>query len=636
MEAAKREGGAKVVANKQAWREKSVQERLEHALIKGITEFIEDDTEECRQLFDRPLHVIEGPLMKGMNIVGDLFGSGKMFLPQVIKSARVMKKAVAYLIPFMEEEKRLALEEAGMDPDTDDDSRFAGKVLLATVKGDVHDIGKNIVGVVLGCNNYKVIDMGVMVPYQDIIKRAKAENVDVVGLSGLITPSLDEMITVAKEMRKSGMTLPLLIGGATTSRMHTAVKVAPQYSTMEHPVIHVLDASRSVVVVQHLLDQTGERGEYVEDIMDLYEEMREEHYASLEERHYISLEKARERRLRIDWAARDEAPVVPAKPGITVTNEDTVESVIPFIDWNPFFQTWELRGKYPNRGYPKIFKDEDVGPEAKKLFDDAQSMLRQIVDGNWLTLHGVSGIFPANAVGDDVEVYEDEAKRAAGEKKVTFCMLRQQAEKETDEPYVAMSDFIAPKDSGVRDYLGAFAVGVFGAESKIKEFEAENDDYQKILIQALSDRLAEAYAEMLHARIRREIWGYSPDEGEALSQEDLLKVKYEGIRPAPGYPSQPDHTEKRTMWDLLDVEKHTGIQLTDGLAMWPASAVSALVFANKESYYFAVGKVGKDQVEDYAQRKGFTMDEAEQWLSPILNYEREAADEGVSSGAGAS
>jgi len=565
----------------------------------------------------RPLEVIEGPLMNGMNVVGDLFGAGKMFLPQVIKSARVMKKAVAYLLPFMEAEKAAKLAAAGItEVPEDDDSMYAGKVLMATVKGDVHDIGKNIVGVVLGCNNYKVYDIGVMCQCETILAKAKEFKVDVIGLSGLITPSLDEMVFVAKEMAKTGMTQPLMIGGATTSKMHTAVKISPQYSTPEHPVIHVLDASRSVTVVQALLSDTQKR-EYVEDLMEEYEELREEHYASLEERVYLSFEKAKEKGFTIDFVTR---PPVKAPPrvGVQVVNSYELESVVPFIDWNPFFQTWELRGRYPNRGFPKIFNDENVGAEAKKLYDDAQAMLADIIANKRLNLVGVTGIFPAARVGEDVELYEDSARQTPLAK---FCMLRQQAEKETQEPYLSMADFIAPKEMNVEDHLGMFAVACMGAEQEASRFEAQMDDYNKIMVQALADRLVEAFAEALHRDIRINLWGYSPDE--VLPTEELHKIHYQGIRPAPGYPSQPDHTEKLTMWKLLKAEELCGIRLSESLSMLPASSVSALVFAHEDSQYFAVGKIGKDQVEDYASRKGYTVADMEKWLSPILNYDRD-------------
>ena len=661
-------GGAAPVKAGLEWRDKSVTERLTYSLVKGIPDFIEVDTEEMRAVSERPLAVIEGPLMAGMSVVGDLFGSGKMFLPQVIKSARVLKKAVAYLIPFMEEEKKQKRALLGKDAAADDDSMYAGKVLLATVKGDVHDIGKNIVGVVLGCNNYKVIDIGVMVPCDVILRRAIEENVDVIGLSGLITPSLDEMVFVAREMAKLGMKMPLLIGGATTSRMHTAVKIAPQYSSALHPVIHVLDASRSVVVVSSLLDADKERREgYSQEVLDLYEEMREEHYAGLEERKYVTLQQARQKSLRVDWFGKGQSaaasaaasaggsnaaaaaaapaagagaaagaaavaaapssaasPAVPWTPrmlGVTPVTASIAE-LIPFIDWNPFFQTWELRGKYPNRAYPKIFDDADVGAEAKKLYDDAQAMLAEIVAGGWLPARGVVGIFPASAVGDDIELSAPEADdaRAAAAPLGRFCTLRQQAEKETSEPFLALADYVAPKESGVRDYVGAFAVGIHGSEAQVAKFEAEHDDFKKIMLQALADRLAEAYAESLHARMRREMWGYAPDE--ALDAAEMLKVKYQGIRPAPGYPSQPDHTEKRTMWRLLDAERHSGIRLTDSLAMLPAPSVSALCFAAPEASYFALGKVAKDQVESYAERKAMPLEEVEKWLAPCLGYER--------------
>ena len=628
-EEAKKGGSSNAASNKGLeWREKPVRERLTYSLVKGIPDFIDEDTEECRKEMQAPLSVIEGPLMSGMNVVGDLFGSGKMFLPQVIKSARVMKKAVAYLIPFMEEEKKAKLAKLGKDPHADDDSMYAGKILLATVKGDVHDIGKNIVGVVLGCNNYKVIDIGVMVPCDIILQRAREEKADIIGLSGLITPSLDEMVFVAKEMAKTGMKQPLLIGGATTSKMHTAVKISPQFSSIDHPVIHVLDASRSVVVVSNLLDANKSRREdYVQDILDTYAEMREEHYAGLEERKYLTLEKARERALRVDWYAKAEqspikgsVPWVPKQMGVTPVTVP-IANLIPYIDWNPFFQTWELRGKYPNRGYPKIFDDATVGAEAKRLFDDAQLMLQQIINENWLEAKGVVGIFPANSVGDDIEIYDPSQDTNRDKPIETYCTLRQQAEKETDDPFLALSDFVAPKSSGIRDYVGSFAVSIFGAEKYVEKFVAEHDDFKKILLQALADRLAEAYAEYLHAQMRREIWGYAPNE--SLDTAELLKVKYSGIRPAPGYPSQPDHTEKQTMWRLMKVKEHTGIDLTESLAMWPASSVSALVFASPESQYFAIGKITKDQIVDYAQRKKMTVEQTEKWLSPNLAYDRE-------------
>ena len=601
-----------------AWREKTVEERLKYALIKGDPTYITEDTEEARAKLPYPLAVIEGPLMGGMNVVGDLFGSGKMFLPQVIKSARVMKKAVAYLLPFMEAEKeanrKLALEQGIVSSESDDSS--AGKILLATVKGDVHDIGKNIVGVVLGCNNYKIFDIGVMCTCNDILDKAEELDVDIIGLSGLITPSLDEMVFVAQEMKKRGMKQPLLIGGATTSRMHTAVKVAPQYESIDHPVIHVLDASRSVVVAGSLLEKNmDKRDDYVEDILDLYTEMREDYYAGLEERNLVTFDAAISDRLKIDWASSP-PPASPKQLGVQTEVNFPLEDVVPFIDWNPFFQTWELRGRYPNRGYPKIFNDERVGEEAKKLFADAQAMLKEIVASKSLECRSVTGIFPANTVNtEDVEVYSDESRTESTGK---LCMLRQQLEKENSDPYLSLADFVAPKDTGLKDYIGMFAVGVFGAEKLVERYESEHDDYQKIMAQALADRIAEAFAEVLHKKIRTEIWGHSAEE--KLTTEEMLKIKYQGIRPAPGYPSQPDHTEKLTMWKLLDVEKNIGIKLSDGLAMMPASSVSALVFAHPQAEYFAVGHVNQDQISSYAERKGESLEYVEKWMAPILNY----------------
>lgn len=626
--------GTTAVKSGMEWRSKQVNERLTYSLVKGIPDFIEEDTEEARQLAERPLHVIEGPLMAGMSVVGDLFGAGKMFLPQVIKSARVMKKAVAYLIPFMEEEKKNMARDAFGRSDIveDDDSQYAGKIVLATVKGDVHDIGKNIVGVVLACNNYKVIDLGVMVSAEDIIQKAIDTNADVIGLSGLITPSLDEMVHVAKEMSRRGMKIPLLIGGATTSRMHTAVKISPMYATLEHPVIHVLDASRSVVVVSSLLDADKEqRDEYVQDTLDLYEEMREEHYSGLEDRKYFSLKEAREKKLALDWDKHKQeaqslempsndgvvaVPWAPKTQGVFPVTA-SISELIPYIDWNPFFSTWELRGKYPNRGYPKIFDDSDVGPEARRLFDDAQVMLKEIQEGNWLQAKGVYAIFPANSVGDDVEVYDPNFIGSNGTPIAKWRMLRQQAETDGDAHCRALSDFIAPKGSGLQDYIGALVVGIHGCDVQVKKFEAEYDDFKKIMIQALGDRLVEAFAELLHERIRKSLWGYSD---EHFTPEELLKQKYKGIRPAPGYPSQPDHTEKRTLWELLKVKQNCGVDLTDSLAMWPASAVSALIFATPESEYFAVGKIAQDQIVDYAARKSMSVEEVEKWLAPSLAY----------------
>jgi 5-methyltetrahydrofolate--homocysteine methyltransferase len=619
-EALKNGAGAAEV-KQTSWRDLDVTKRLEHALINGISQYVDKDVEEARQKAEKPLHIIEGPLMDGMNIIGDLFGAGKMFLPQVIKSARVMKKAVAYLIPFMEQEKRDKMIAEGKDPDEfdeNDDSNFAGKVLMATVKGDVHDIGKNIVAVVLGCNNYKVYDIGVMCSCEMILEKAKEYNVDVIGLSGLITPSLDEMVVVAKEMSKGGFKQPLLIGGATTSKMHTAVKVSPNYFTLEHPVIHVLDASRSVTVVSSLLGENKE--DYVTDIMEEYDEMREDYYAGLEDRYFLTYDQAKEQKLVIDF---DDAPVAPTpnKIGVTVIDNVSLEDVVPYMDWNPFFQTWELRGRYPNRGYPKIFNDEAVGAEAKKLFDDAQKLMKEIIANKSMNLKGVVGLFPANRSedGEDVIVYASEEDREAGKPLDKFCMLRQQAEKESDDPYLSQADFIAP--AGYKDHMGMFAVSCFGCDALVEKYESEHDDYNKIMSQALADRFVEAFAEYLHRVIRTDMWGYAKDE--CLSEEDLLKIKYDGIRPAPGYPSQPDHTEKTTMWNVIKAKELAGIELSESLSMMPAASVSALVFAHPDSQYFAVGQVGKDQVESYAQRKEMELPLCERWLSPILNYERD-------------
>ncbi|MGE5440828.1 MAG: methionine synthase [Bacteroidota bacterium] len=578
----------------EAWRESPVEERLKHALIKGIVDYIEQDTEEARKKFTSPLEVIEGPLMAGMNVVGDLFGSGKMFLPQVVKSARVMKKSVAYLIPYIEAEK-------AKNPG----SRAAGKVLMATVKGDVHDIGKNIVGVVLGCNNYEIIDMGVMVPTAKILEAAIAEKADIIGLSGLITPSLDEMTEVAKEMQRQKMKLPLLIGGATTSRIHTAVKIAPNYSGA---VIHVLDASRSVPVVNSLLNPEA-CGSYVEKVKKEYELLREDHQKRQEAKNYISIGEARENRLKSDW---QKIPVrKPKYPGITVLEDYSIRELRNYIDWTPFFSVWELKGKYP-----AIFDNPDYGAEAKKLFEDANNLLDKIVERNLLKAQGVFGIFPANSLGDDIEVYSDESRSGV---LAVFHTLRQQGLKTGSYPNLALSDYIAPKDSGIKDYIGSFAVtaGV-GIESIIEKFQHEHDDYSIILVKALADRLAEAFAEHLHELVRKKYWGYA--SGEALSNEDLIKEKYTGIRPAPGYPAQPDHTEKRTLFDLLQAEASTSIRLTENMAMYPAASVSGLYFAHPGAKYFNVGKISRDQVLDYHKRKGMSLQETEKWLSPILNY----------------
>lgn len=583
-------GSVKKEAVVEEWRSLSVVERLSHALVKGIDQFIESDTEEARHMFDHPLKVIEGPLMAGMSVVGDLFGSGKMFLPQVIKSARVMKRAVAHLLPFLEEIKRKNLREKGFDESAELNS---GVVVMATVKGDVHDIGKNIVGVVLGCNNYKVIDLGVMVPCNVILETAIANNADVIGLSGLITPSLTEMVNVAKEMERLGMKIPLLIGGATTSRIHTAIKIAPQYS---QPVIHVLDASKSVVVVSSLLDSdANRRQDYIDDIKDLYQEEREEYLSKLTERKFVSLSEARSKKLKLDFTT-----VPPTKPTFLGTKTFTnfpLEKLIPYIDWNPFFQVWQLRGKYPNRNYPKLFDDPDVGAEAKKVFEEGQVLLKKIVEQNLIEARGIIGFYPCNSRGDDIVVFTDETRT---EVKCTFYGMRQQSESE--KPYSCLGDLIAP-EGVVADYIGLFACSAgFGADSLEKEYEKTLDDYNSIMTKALADRLAEAFAEYLHAEVRKVHWGYSPDED--LTAQQLHKIKYRGIRPAPGYPSQPDHLEKRTMWDLMQIKEQTGMVLTDHLAMFPAASVSGLYFAHPDASYFAVGKITKEQLDDYGARKG--------------------------------
>jgi len=606
-------GGTKAAAVVDEWRSLDVQGRLSHSLVKGIDKWVVEDTAEARlntTLYPRPLNVIEGPLMSGMSVVGDLFGAGKMFLPQVIKSARVMKKAVAYLIPFMEEERQAQMLLTGASEN--DNDRFAGTVVLATVKGDVHDIGKNIVGVVLGCNNFRVIDMGVMVPCDRILEMCINEKADILGLSGLITPSLDEMIHVSKEMERVGMKIPLLIGGATTSKQHTAVKIAPRYT---EPAIHVLDASRSVVVCSSLLDQNG-KAAYVEDIDDEYEEVREDHYDNLRDKKYFTLEKARTLKMKVDWIGDSYRPVQPTFIGTKVFKDYDLASIIDYIDWKPFFDVWQLRGKYPNSRYPNIFKDETVGKEAKKLFDDANVMLQDIIKHKQLKATGIIGFYPANSVGDDIDVYDE----AGGEKLATFYGLRQQAEKELNDCFTCISDFIAPRETGIRDYIGAFAVTAgFGTDEMCEQFEKEMDDYSVIMFKGLADRLAEAFAEELHQRVRLEEWGY--DRTEALDSEDLLQIKYTGIRPAPGYPVQPDHTEKRTMWNLLGIEEQTGIGLSDSLAMLPAASVSGLYFAHPESNYFSLGKIPSDQVEDYSIRKGQSMAVTEKWLSMNLGYE---------------
>jgi 5-methyltetrahydrofolate--homocysteine methyltransferase len=575
------------------WRTGTVEERLTHALVKGITDYIDQDTEEARRKYPTPLAVIEGPLMAGMNVVGDLFGSGKMFLPQVVKSARVMKKAVAYLMPFMEEEKKRL-----------GNYRTQGKVVMATVKGDVHDIGKNIVGVVLGCNNYEVIDLGVMVPCEKILATAREQKADIIGLSGLITPSLDEMVHVAKEMTREGFDVPLLIGGATTSKAHTAVKIAPSY---RHATVHVLDASRAVGVVGSLVSPVHKE-EFVRKIREDYERVRHAHQ-DRGAKPLLPIGLARANRLASDWSAIDIRR--PSFLGVRTIGDQPLDELAPYIDWSPFFHTWELKGRYPS-----IFEDPTVGTKAKELYDDAQRVLDEIIRKKLLSAKGVYGFFPAAAVGDDIELYTDESR---GTVLMTIHTLRQQSEKPAGQPNVALADYIAPKDSGRHDYIGAFAVTAgIGLDALCRRFDQDHDDYSSIMAKALADRLAEAFAEYLHKRVRAE-WGYGSDE--QLTNEDLIRERYRGIRPAPGYPACPDHTEKRLLFDLLQVEKHASITLTESFAMWPAASVSGFYFAHPESKYFAVGKIGKDQVEDYARRKGMPVSVIERWLSPNLNYD---------------
>jgi 5-methyltetrahydrofolate--homocysteine methyltransferase len=611
--------GVSVQSRGNEWRELPLSDRITHALVKGIDEFIVDDVESFRHEVDKPLEVIEGPLMDGMNVVGDLFGSGKMFLPQVIKSARVMKKAVSYLLPFMEAEKLARLEAEGKTEEEAEDEG-AGTVLLATVKGDVHDIGKNIVGVVLSCNNFKVHDIGVMVSCEDILAKAREVRADVIGLSGLITPSLDEMVHVASELQREGFSVPLLIGGATTSRMHTAVKIAPQYTSEQHPVIHVLDASRAVTVVSSLLN-AKEKSAYVEDLLEDYEDLREEYYEGLDEQKFLAFSDAVERGFKLEGEEIAKVHAMPERLGVTTVDHFTIEQVIPFIDWSPFFSTWEIRGRYPHRGYPRIFNDPNVGEHARQLFEEAQVLLKRVVDENLLSLTGVVGVFPAAREGEDVVLYrvDEEGKEVEGEELERFCMLRQQALREGQDQYSSLADFVATREHlGRSDTVGMFAVSCMGVEALVEEYERQNDDYNKIMIQAIGDRLVEAFAEALHREMRTkaEIWGFASDE--SLEQADLLKVKYDGIRPAPGYPCQPDHTEKQKMWRVLEVEERCGIQLSESLAMIPASSVSALVFSHPSAYYFSIGKIAEDQVVDYARRKGMELEEAKKWLSPIL------------------
>lgn len=587
----------KVLVKDEEWRKGTVEERLSHALVKGLIDFIDVDTEEARLKYSPALKVIEGPLMDGMNIVGDLFGEGKMFLPQVVKSARVMKKAVAFLLPYLEAEKLASGNTA----------KTAGKILLATVKGDVHDIGKNIVGVVLACNNYEIIDMGVMVPTDKILETAIRENVDMIGLSGLITPSLDEMVDVAKEMQRRNFTMPLLIGGATTSRIHTAVKIDPVYNG---PVIHVLDASKSVPVASNLLSDDL-MANYIINVKEEYAQMREAHANRKEDKAYLTYAEARKNKLVADFTTY--TPTKPTFLGNKIYTNFDISEIRKYIDWTPFFQTWMLQGKYP-----KIFENQTIGNEAKKLFDDANAMLDLVVSENWLQANAAIGLYPVNSVDDEtIEVYKDDSRTEVIK---TFHNLRQQGKKGAGLPNISLTDFIATKDSGVKDYMGFFAVTTgLGIEDKLAQFKKEHDDYNDIMIKAVADRLAEAFAELMHAKVRTELWGYATEEN--LSCEELIKETYQGIRPAPGYPACPDHTEKPSLFELLDATAQTGIILTESYAMYPASAVSGMYFAHPDAKYFGLGKIGKDQVENYAERKNMELPYLQRWLSQNVNYD---------------
>lgn len=593
-------GTAKESKTDLSWREKPLQERITHALVKGIDEYIVEDVEAARANSSRTLDVIEGPLMAGMNVVGDLFGSGKMFLPQVVKSARVMKKAVAHLLPYIEEEKEKPTEGTKKKSGTGG----AGKILLATVKGDVHDIGKNIVSVVLACNNYEIIDLGVMVPPEKIIETAKAENVDAIGLSGLITPSLDEMAFLAQEMERQGFSVPLLIGGATTSKAHTAVKIDPQYS---HAVVHINDASRAVTVVGDLLKEKTSK-KYILDLKVEYDTFRKNFRKRSKVKEYLNISEARENKYQIDWKKSE--IIKPNNPGIRVIEDLELEKLIPFMDWTPFFRSWELHGKFP-----KILSDEVVGEQATALFRDANELLYRILDEKLLKAKAVYGLFPANTINDDdIQVSSEEI---TGAKNVIFRTLRQQLSKYEGKPNFALADFIAPKDSGIQDFIGCFCVTAgFGTDELAKKFEEEHDQYNSIMVKALSDRLAEAFAEYLHKQIRTQDWGYAPNED--LSNDELIKESYKGIRPAPGYPACPDHLEKLTLWKLLKVEERIGVKLTESLAMWPAASVSGYYFAHPDARYFGVGKIKQDQVEDFAVRKNITVEKAKKWLAPSI------------------
>jgi 5-methyltetrahydrofolate--homocysteine methyltransferase len=579
------------------WRNEPLQKRITHALVKGIDAFIIEDVEEARQASERPIHVIEGHLMIGMNVVGDLFGSGKMFLPQVVKSARVMKRAVAYLQPFIEAEKDGKVE-------------FAGKILMATVKGDVHDIGKNIVSVVLGCNNYEIIDLGVMVPPEKIIEMAIKENVDIIGLSGLITPSLDEMVYVSKEMEKKNLNIPLIIGGATTSRAHTSVKIAPNYN---HTVVHINDASRAVTVVGNLLQKDNKV--YKEQIREEYDKFRVQFLNRTKDKEYVSIEEARQNKFKINWNTSQITE--PKQLGIQIIEDLDLKKLEAFIDWSPFFRSWDLHGRYPD-----ILTDDVVGEQATELFADAKVLLKRIFEEKLLKAKGIFGLFPANTINDDdIEVSpvsSSGVENPSEEQTLKFLTLRQQSKKREGVPNLALSDFIAPKTSGKQDYIGAFCVTTgFGTDELAKQFEKNLDDYNSIMIKALADRLAEAFAEYLHKEVRINHWNYASDEN--LSNEDLIKENYKGIRPAPGYPACPDHLEKRTIWKLLNVEETIGVKLTESIAMWPAASVSGYYFSNPEAKYFGLGKITEDQLKDYAKRRNISEDEATKWLSPNLS-----------------
>jgi 5-methyltetrahydrofolate--homocysteine methyltransferase len=589
----------KVEVKDEAWRNTPVEERLKHALVNGITDYIDADTEEARQKYPKPLDVIEGPLMAGMDVVGDLFGSGKMFLPQVVKSARVMKKSVAVLTPYIEAEKELRRQAHIAAGTVNEEGAGAAKILMATVKGDVHDIGKNIVGVVLGCNGYDVIDMGVMVPADKILEAAQRENVDIIGLSGLITPSLDEMVHVAHEMKRRGMTQPLLIGGATTSRMHTAVKIAGAY---DNGVVHVLDASRSVTVAGSLLSKE-QKPEFLSQVNAEYAKLKQDFENKKTTKQYLSFAEAQANKVKVDWSNYE--PPVPTFTGTKVFENVDLNELRDYIDWQPFFIAWEMHGKFP-----AILSDTIIGVEATKLYNDANAILDKIINEKWLTARGVVGFYPANATADDtLEVRNTKSE-------VRLESLRQQIKKAAGQPNIALTDFIAPASTGKQDHIGAFSVTIQGIEEHIKRFQEQHDDYNKIMLQALADRLAEAFAEYLHTKVRRELWGYQKDE--QLSNEQLIKEEYQGIRPAPGYPACPDHTEKYKLFDLLGGEETTGIHLTESLAMYPAASVCGWYFSHPQSQYFGVGKIQKDQLEDYAIRKGMSIDEATRWLRPIL------------------